>query len=185
MLNTKYFIVGGQDKVPLAIPNHNALSNAWFVKSYRVVDNPDEELNALSNFSPGDEAIVDKRFDADLKGYVPGRSPGDTIYLDSYEPNDLAYTYHTKQNGLAVFSEIYYPKGWNAYVDGKLTDHFRVNYVLRAMILPAGDHKVVFKFEPKVYFVGEKISLASSLVLIALIVLLGFFEIRKTIKARV
>jgi hypothetical protein len=185
MLNTKYLIVPGQDKTPVAVPNLNALSNAWFVKNYRLVENPDEELNTITHINPRDEAIVDKRFAAGLKGYVPGRSPGDTIKLDSYEPNDLSYTYRTKQNGLAVFSEIYYPKGWNAYVDGKLAGHFRVNYVLRAMVLPAGEHQVIFKFEPKVYFLGEKISLISSLVLIALIVLIGFFEIRKAMKARV
>ena len=105
--------------------------------------------------------------------------------MDSYEPNDLVYSFRTRQPGLAVFSEIYYPKGWNAYVDGKLTDHFRVNYVLRAMVLPAGEHKVEFKFEPAVYFVGEKISFISSLLLITLVVVLGFFGIRKTMKAGV
>ena len=120
-----------------------------------------------------------------MKGYGAGRSPGDTIKLDSYEPNNLGYTYRTKQNGLAVFSEIYYPKGWNAYVDGKLTRHFRVDYVLRAMVLPAGEHKVVFKFEPQVYFLGEKISLVSSLILIALVIVFGFVEIRKVMQSRV
>jgi hypothetical protein len=184
MMNTKYFIAAGQDKTPFAIPNPNALSNAWFVNSYKLVENPDAELNAISHFNPRDEAIVDKRFAPDLKSYVQGRSPGDTIYMNSYEPNSLVYTYRTKQNGLAVFSEIYYPKGWNAYVDGKLTDIFRANYVLRAMVLPAGDHKVVFKFEPKVYFVGEKISLISSLILILVIVLLGGYEIRKRMSAK-
>jgi hypothetical protein len=184
MLNTKYFIAAGQDKVPFAIPNPNALSNAWFVNNYRLVDSPDAELAAISHFNPRDEAIVDKSFSGYLKGYVPGRSPGDTIFMNSYAPNDLVYTYRTKQNGFAVFSEIYYPKGWNAYLDGKLTDHFRVNYVLRAMILPAGEHKVEFKFEPAVYFVGEKISFVSSLFLIALIVLAGLFEIRKATKAK-
>lgn len=185
MMNTKYFIAAGQDRVPFAIPNRNALSNAWFVNSYKLADNPDAELNMIRHFNPRDEAIVDKSFSGDLKGYIPGRSPGDTIKLDSYEPNDLVYSYKTNQNGLAVFSEIYYPKGWNAYVDGKLTGHFRVNYVLRAMVLPAGEHKVIFKFEPKVYFLGEKISFISSLILIALVVLFGFAEIRKAMKARV
>lgn len=185
MMNTKYFIAAGQDKIPFAFPNRNALSNAWFVNSYKLADNPDAELGMISHFNPRDEAIVDKRFAGDLKGYIPGRSPGDTIKLDSYEPNNLEYTYHTKQNGLAVFSEIYYPKGWNAYLDGKLAGHFRANYVLRAMVLPAGDHKVIFKFEPNVYYIGEKISFISSLILIAVIVLFGFAEIRKAMKARV
>ena len=156
MLNTRYFIAEGQDKTLFAIPNLNALSNAWFVKNYKLVDTPDAEIASLAYLNPHDEAIVDKRFSGDLKGYSPGRSPGDTIRLESYEPNDLLYGYKTKQIGFAVFSEIYYPKGWNAYVDGKMTPHFRVNYILRAMILPAGEHKVEFKFEPKVYFVRRE-----------------------------
>jgi hypothetical protein len=182
MLNTKYFIAAGQDKIPFAIPNRNALSNAWFVNSYRLVDNPDQELGAITRFNPRDEAIIDKKFADELKGYTPARSPGDTIRLDSYKPNDLVYSYKTRQNGLAVFSEIYYPKGWDAYVDGKPAGHFGVNYVLRAMVLPAGEHKVEFKFEPRVYFLGEKISLISSMILIVLIVLVGFIEIRKAMR---
>jgi len=83
---------------------------------------------------------------------------------------------------MAVFSEIYYPKGWNAYLDGKLTPHFRADYVLRAMVLPAGNHKVVFKFEPEVYALGEKISLISSLILILLILVLASAECWKAWK---
>ncbi|TSA24537.1 MAG: hypothetical protein D4R67_11640, partial [Bacteroidetes bacterium] len=91
--------------------------------------------------------------------------------------------YESNKDGLVVFSEIYYPKGWNAYVDGKLTPHFRADYVLRAMILPAGNHKLDFKFEPNVYMVGERISLISSITLLVLIVLLGLLEARKAWKA--
>jgi uncharacterized membrane protein YfhO len=105
------------------------------------------------------------------------------IRLDQYAPNDLQYSYKTKNNGFAVFSEIYYPKGWNAYLDGKLTPHFWCDYVLRAMILPAGEHKVEFRFEPKVYVTGEKISLASSVVLILLVLGFGAFEVWKRVRS--
>ncbi|MBN1198082.1 MAG: hypothetical protein JXA23_01930, partial [Bacteroidales bacterium] len=88
----------------------------------------------------------------------------------------------TGKDALAVFSEIYYPKGWNAYVDRTPTPHFRANYVLRAMVLPAGDHTVEFKFEPNVYVVGERISLISSIVLLLLIVILVGYEVRKVWK---
>jgi uncharacterized membrane protein YfhO len=85
---------------------------------------------------------------------------------------------------LAVFSEIYYPKGWNAYVDGRITPHFRSDYVLRAMVLPAGTHKIQFKFEPTVYSIGEKISLISSIILIACVILLAAYEIMSARKQK-
>lgn len=184
MLNTKYVIVPDANKNPLAQQNPDALGNAWFVKGYKLVENPDAEINALTKFNAKDTAIIDKTFSAALKDYSPGRDSADFIKLDSYEPNNLAYSYKTKSNGLAVFSEIYYPKGWEATIDSKPAPIFRVNYVLRAMVLPAGEHKVVFNFHPKVYYVGEKISLASSLVLIVFIVLFGGFEIRMAMKPK-
>ncbi len=126
---------------------------------------------------------MDKRFENELNTYTTGRDSLAFIRLISYAPNDLNYEYKTEKNGLAVFSEIYYPKGWNAYVDGEPTPHFRANYVLRAMVLPAGNHQVEFKFEPKVYLVGEKISLISSITLLVLIIVLGLLEARKAWKA--
>ena len=108
----------------------------------------------------------------------------DIIKLDEYAPNRLAYHYHSASQGLAVFSEVYYPKGWNAYVDGKVVPHFRANYVLRAMVLPAGDHKLLFKFEPTVYVTGEIISLISSLILIAFILIMAAREFMKVRKSR-
>ena len=170
MLNTRYVIVPDQNKQPMAQRNPEALGNAWFVNSYSFVDNADQELNALTNFNPANTAIIDKVFGSELKSYTPGRDTTDMIRLTDYKPNDLTYKYRTKNNGLAVFSEIYYPKGWNAYVDGKLIPHFRANYVLRAMVLPAGEHSVEFKFEPRVYLVGEQVSRISSIVLILLVV---------------
>jgi hypothetical protein len=182
MLNTKYIIQPDKNKKPSASINMAALGNAWFVENYSLVNNADEELAALDDFDPEKEAIVDKRFSEYLEGFSPSVDSAASIKLIEYKPNDLKYQSNTKKDQLAVFSEIYYDKGWNAYVDGILTPHFRVNYVLRAMILPAGKHLVEFKFEPRVYEVGEKVSLASSLLLIILVLGYGVFEIRKYLR---
>ncbi|MEI6883885.1 MAG: YfhO family protein [Bacteroidota bacterium] len=172
MLNTRYVIVPDENKQPMAQQNPNALGNAWFVSEYKIVDNADQELAALNGFNPSQTAVVDKKFNAEIGSWTGGKDTLDYIRLTQYQPNDLKYSFKSKNAGLAVFSEIYYPKGWNAYVDGTLTPHFRANYVLRAMMLPAGEHTVEFKFEPRAYYIGEKVSMISSVVLI-LIVLAG------------
>jgi len=107
------------------------------------------KLLQFENFRPDSIAIIDKRFEDELKGFVPTTNDGSTISLQSYSPDRMLYTYSSSSDGLAVFSEIYYSPGWNAYVDGKLTPHFRADYILRAMILPAGDHSLEFRFEPR------------------------------------
>jgi hypothetical protein len=165
MLNTRYFIVN-----PNAEPLKNpyALGNAWFVKTYQIVENADAEIAALNDFRPDSIAIIDKRFEANLKGFVPSGTGMPVISLESYSPDRLKYRYSSSSDELAVFSEIYYPEGWNAYVDGIKTIHFRANYILRAMILPAGDHQLEFRFEPRSYYTGQNISLIASLMLILL-----------------
>ncbi len=170
MLNTRYVIIPDQNKQPMAQQNPQAMGNAWFVNEYKFVENADQELAALNGFDPSRTAVVDKKFREELKSWVPAKDTLDYIRLTDYLPNDLKYKYKSKNSGLAVFSEIYYPKGWNAYVDGIPAPHFRANYVLRAMILPAGEHSVEFKFEPRAYYLGEKISLISSIILILLVV---------------
>ena len=184
MLNTKYFIFSNKDNQQVVQVNPEALGNAWFVRGYKIVDNPDEEIKALTNFKPKDTLIIDKRFAGELKSYSPGRDSLDIITLEDYKPNHLTYSYQSKNTGLAVFSEIYYPEGWNASVDGKPTPHFRVNYVLRGMVLPAGNHKVEFIFHPNVYYVGEKISLASSIFLLALLLIFAAVEIRRIVRPK-
>jgi hypothetical protein len=182
MLNTKYIIFSDKDQRQVVQQNPDALGNAWFVKGYKVVDNPDEELKALTNFTAKDTVIIDKRWEKALSSYSPGRDSLDVIKLEDYKPNHLTYSYQSRNNGLAVFSEIYYPMGWNVTVDNKPSFHFRVNYVLRGMVLPAGSHKVEFRFHPDAYFIGEKISLISSILLLALLLLFAGIEIRKTIR---
>lgn len=169
MLNTKYFIVpdpqGGQPQMQI---NMEALGNVWFVNNARMVNNADEEINALTDFVPTETAVYDKRFASQLEGRIISKDSTATISLTDYKPNHLTYKSQTGSDQLAVFSEIYYDKGWNAYIDGKSAPYFRANYVLRAMIVPAGSHTIEFKFEPKVYATGEKIAYASSILLVLL-----------------
>ena len=179
MLNTKYVIMAGDKNQPIAYLNREALGNAWFVNEYRIVASPDSEITALRKFDPAVTAILDKRFENEVNGFKPGKDSLASIKLTSYKPNDLVYESNSTSEGLAVFSEIYYANGWNAFVDGKLTPHFRVNYVLRAMRLPAGKHNVEFKFEPTIIATGEKISMASMGLLFLLCAGAVFMEFKK------
>ena len=143
MLNTRYFIVDDQT----AQRNPDALGNAWFVDSLTYVNNADEEMAFLDNFNPAVSAVADAKFRQQL-GEARAKQPGDTIYETSYAPNHLTYKSHSASGGLAVFSEIYFPWGWKVSVDGKPIEMGRVNYVLRALQLPAVDHEIDFKFAP-------------------------------------
>ena len=179
MLNTRYIIFNPQSD---PIGNPFALGNAWFVDEYEVIENANQEIMALSDFDPSGTAIIDKRFKNYLDGFMFEHDSLARIEFVSYQPNHLVYRTNAISGQLAIFSEIYYKKGWNAYVDGQLTPHFRADYVLRAMIVPAGEHTIDFRFEPVIYSRGEKISLASSILLILLVLAGGFFEIRKALK---
>lgn len=179
MLNTKYFIQADESRKPVVVPNPQALGNAWFVDEVKMVKNADEELDALSDFHPGKTAIIDQRFTDELNGFLPVNDSSAQIKLIDYKPNDLQYQANSQKDQLAIFSEIYYPEGWNAYVDGLPTSHFRADFVLRAMIIPAGKHRVEFKFEPKVYSIGEKVSFGSSLLVILLLIGFVVYEIMK------
>jgi len=182
MLNTRYIIQPDDKKQPTVYPNVQVSGNAWFAEEIKFVKNADEELNALTDFDPEKTAIIDERFNAILNGFNPVHDSTALIKLIDYKPNLLKYQVNTHKDQLTVFSEIYYDKGWNAYLDGKLTPHFRANYVLRAMIVPSGKHLVEFRFEPKAYKIGEKVSFASSLLVILLVLGYGFYEIRNYFK---
>ncbi|MBE6316242.1 MAG: hypothetical protein E7078_06335 [Bacteroidales bacterium] len=143
MLNTRYVIVDDQN----VQRNPEALGNAWFVDSLTYVDNADQEMAFLDNFNAARSAVADAKFKQQL-GQASAVQPGDTIYETSYAPNHLTYKSHSANGGLAVFSEIYFPWGWKVTVDGKPVEMGRVNYVLRALQLPAGDHEIDFKFAP-------------------------------------
>ena len=163
MLNTKYLIY---DLNQAPLPNQHALGNAWLVNGVKWVDNADQEISSLNSFDPKTTAIVNKQFEAKLKGFQSGSADG-SIKLTEYKPNYLKYdaTVNSAEQ-LAVFSEIYYPKGWKSFIDGKETSHIQVDYVLRGMLIPSGKHEIEFKFEPDSYYLGNKISLASTILLI-------------------
>jgi hypothetical protein len=172
MLNTKYFITPkGQ-----AQQNPGAMGNAWFVNEINLVANADAEIAALDGFKPPNTAIVDTRFSEQM--IVELDNTGANIDLTEYKPNYIKYNSTTTKEGIAIFSEIYYDKGWNAYVNGELKPHFRANYVLRGMKIPAGNHVVEFKFEPAVYHVSERIALASSVVLLLLLAFVSVKELK-------
>lgn len=181
MLNTKYFIFQPKEgSVPVPQLNADACGSVWFVKEYKLVANADAEINALSNFNPKQTVFIDERFKAYMNGFKTDFDSTGTINLISYLPNNLNYQSNSSAEQFAVFSEIFYDKGWNAYLDGKLQTHIRVNYVLRGMRIPAGKHNIEFKFEPQVYATGEKISLASSTLLILLFAGIAFMELKKS-----
>jgi hypothetical protein len=167
MLNTKYLIYN-KDAGPLQNPY--ALGNAWFVKEFKVVDNADQEMAALDNFDPQRTAIIDRRYGSAVQGFTIADDPAASIKLTSYAPNHLTYNYNARTDQLAVFSEIYYDKGWNAYVDGVKKPYFRADYLLRAIVVPAGNHTLDFKFEPRSYYTGEKVSMVSSIIIILLVI---------------
>ena len=172
MLNTKYFInPKGQ-----AQQNPATLGNAWFVNEINTVANADAEIAALNGFNPSNTAIVDVRFNEQIIDGLD--NAGANITLEEYKPNYLKYNSNSSKNGIAIFSEIYYDKGWNAYIDRELKPHFRANYVLRGMQIPSGNHVVEFKFEPAVYHVSERIALTSSIVLLLLLAFVSVKEFK-------
>ncbi|QEC52082.1 membrane protein YfhO [Anseongella ginsenosidimutans] len=172
MLNTKYFIVpDSASQQIIAHRNPDALGNAWFVNGVRFVADANEEIEALTVAIPRTTAVVDERFrdQIDISKIIQLDSADASIRLTSYHPEKLTYSYESPAERIAVFSEIYYDKGWKAYVDGKEHPYFRANYVLRAMQLPAGKHTVEFRFHPTAYYAGEKVSLVSSILLVLLL----------------
>jgi heme A synthase len=173
MLNAKYILAGLQANA--VIKNRYSNGAAWFVENINMVNSPDEEIAQIGNVDLSRTAVIDQtkfqidEFHADSLA---------KINLISYEPNNLVYEASTRSNTLAVFSEIFYPRGWKAFVDGSEAKILRVNYVLRALEVPAGEHKIEFRFEPDSYYIGNKIMMISSLILI-LAIGYGLFKLWK------
>ncbi|RSK30171.1 YfhO family protein [Hymenobacter metallilatus] len=174
MLNTRY-VITGDPKQPVQ-RNPGALGNAWFVREVQQVQSPDEEIKALTTANPATTAVVDaSKFPLSKTTYP---TTGASIALTKYTPNALTYRANAPQDGLVVFSEIYYADGWKAFIDGKEAPHLRANYVLRALPVPAGTHTIEFKFEPSEYALGNTVSLVSSVLLIAGLLVALFYAIR-------
>lgn len=184
MLNTRYIIFKGGDQRPAIQPNPDALGNAWFVNNVKVVDNADQEMLGMNaeNISDtarvenawraGQTAIVQKKYWKQQENTFEKDSSA-MVKLTKYGLNSLAFTSNNRHDGFAVFSDIYYPAGWKAYVDGKETEIVKTDYLLRGLYLPAGQHSIEFKFHPDTYFKWNKVSLISS-ILILLICISGF-----------
>lgn len=179
MLNTRYIIASPRQEgaEPIVQRNPAAYGNAWFVKQTKIVKNADEEMKALDSIAPEKEAFIDIRFAGVAKQYTIDSSS--YIKLTEYHPNHLKYESNAASEQFAVFSEVYYQPGWNAYVDGKLTPHVRVDYILRGMELPAGKHEILFKFEPAHYIQSEKIAYTGSILWIALLLGSLVMSVRK------
>ena len=172
MLNTKFIIQTDKEgkEFPTFNPNYNG--NAWFVQRVKFVNSPDEEMKALDSLDSKNSALVNEYefgpfFKGDLTSFNVDSTA--TIQLLSYQPNHLKYVSNNSNPGLAVFSEMYYADGWNATIDGKAASHFRADYVLRAMKIPAGKHSIEFKFEPQVVKTGSTIALISFVLMILLL----------------
>jgi hypothetical protein len=166
MLNTKYFIIADNKGEKQAQLNPYANGNAWFVNEIKLVDSANKEMMALDSLQTKFEAVIDIRQLDQTINLTFDKDSTATIGLKKYDVTELTYESKTNKKQFAVFSEIFYKDGWNAYVDGQLIPHYRVNYVLRGMIVPGGNHTITFKFEPKVIQKGGLISLISYIILI-------------------
>ena len=163
MLNMKYAVVGNDQ--PMVVENPNAFGNAWFVDSVVVVNNPNEESDALKTIDLHNTLVTDVKFADFVKDVNPSYDETAKIKLTKYAPDYVEYDYTAAKDGIAVFSEIYYPYGWNAYIDGQPADHFRANYALRAMNVPAGQHHIRFEFRPATVEKWGKVSVVCSYII--------------------
>lgn len=170
MLNTKYIISNRNNKYVVE-RNPNACGNAWFVDSIYFYKGADAEFKALTELKPLQFAVADESFKEMIPSATAVKDSAATIQLVSYAPNEITYTSNNMYDAPAVFSEIWYRGNtdWKAYIDGKYADHFRADYTLRGLWIPAGKHDITFRFEPASYYTGKKISLAGSSILILLI----------------
>lgn len=177
MLNAKYFIVPLQGGQTVPLLNPYALGNAWFIDRLTYVDNANKEIDSVGKIDLRHEAVADKKFTEQLGTAVPQGS-NSTVSITSYEPNELKYDVKSDKGGIIVFSEVYYP-GWTATVDGKSVEVGRVNYILRAIRVAPGSHKVVLTFRPTTINVTETIAYVGYALLLLTLVLLVVKEYRK------
>lgn len=185
MLNTKYFIFpAGQQRQTVPILNPHAYGNAWFVNKVQYVNNANEEIDALDSIIPTDTAVVDARFKDVLKGATESYKDSlSSIRLTSYAPNRLTYETNNAQDGIAVFSEIYYPDGWHVTIDGQPAELARADYILRTMYVPAGQHTIEMRFDPTSLHVTEGIAYGALALLVIGIIVAVLITKRKYVKA--
>ena len=182
MLNTKYFIVADKESgAPQAVLNEGANGAAWFVDDIVWASTPQEEMRALDGLDTRTEAVVEERYRAMLEGVNLGSGE---VELVKYKPNHLSYRYNSAEGGLCVFSEIFYDKGWKAYVDGWEAKYLRADYVLRAMVLPAGEHIVEWRYRAPKFALVESITLGFSIAILGGLLLYGVVEMAKCRRRR-
>ena len=185
MLNTKWVILPSQDGSTIPIENPFAMGNAWLVDDILFVDNADEEIDALSKVDLHNVAVADKEFEYVLENFKPDFRPSQadsasTITLTDYDSNFLTYNVDAKKDELAVFSEVYYPRGWQITIDGEPAEMLRVNYTLRALPIPEGKHIVEFRFDPQSIKVTDGIAYTALMIML----LTAIFIIISTVKKR-
>ncbi len=185
MLNTKYFIFpAGQQRQTVPILNPHTYGNAWFVNKVQYVNNANEEIDALDSIIPTETAVVDARFKDVLKGTTESYKDSlSSIRLTSYAPNRLTYETNNAQDGIAVFSEIYYPDGWHVTIDGQPAELARADYILRTMYVPAGQHTIEMRFDPTSLHVTEGIAYGTLALLVIGIIVAVLIAKRKYVKA--
>ena len=182
MMNMKYAILNPEN--PVIVENPNAMGNAWFVDNVVIAQNPNEESDALNTINLHNTLVTDVKFQDFVKDFRPHHDSTAKIQLTKYAPDYVEYDYTAAEDGIAVFSEIYYPYGWNAYIDGQSTDHFRANYTLRAMNVPAGTHHIRFEFRPATVEKWGKVAIASKYVMNLTILSIIGLAIYKSVRRR-
>jgi uncharacterized membrane protein YfhO len=183
MLNTKYFIIADDKGTPQAQKNRDANGNAWFVSALIPVKNANEEIQSLDAINTKTAAVILERDYKNSAIQFPIQQDSLAIInLVNYNVTSLTYSSKTETEQFAVFSEIFYVEGWNAYIDDELTPHFRVNYVLRGMKIPKGIHEIEFKFEPKVIQQGKIFSFISYSLLFFVSVVWLYYDKKKKIR---
>jgi len=180
MLNTKYIIAQGEDEKPIVYNNPDANGNAWFIEGLKIVETANEEILALNSLDTKKEAVIESKWIYDEKFNQKFKVDSSaSIKLIDYKPNYIKYNSNNLSDGFAVFSENYYGQGWQAYINGEKATHVRVNYVLRGMEIPKGNHIIEYKFNPQVIKTGSSIALGSS-ILIGILLIGGlFYKFRK------
>jgi hypothetical protein len=172
MMNTKYVIAPGQNGQPTAQANPETLGAAWFVNALRFENGWLPVMNALNNFNPHDTAILE----ASDRNAVqqPQTDSAATIQLVRHDNEEIVYQSTASANGFAVFSEVYYDRGWKAYIDGKEVPIIRTNYVLRGLNVPAGKHEIRFVFKPASYYTGESVAMVVNILILLMLAFAAF-----------
>lgn len=179
MLNAKWIIMPAQDGSTIPLENPYTMGNAWFVDNIRFVENADEEIDALGAIDLRKEAVADKKYEALLGGFRPAPvDSASTIQLTDYDSDFVTYTANAKKDELAIFSEIYYPRGWKITIDGQPAEMLRANYTLRALPIPAGQHTVEFRFDPQSIKVTDGIAFTALIIMLLTAILLVYKTVR-------